>query len=105
MIGGLGNDTLTAGAGSDTMTGGQGDNVFTFVRGAFGRHDFITDFGRKESSDALNLQGYGAPAPVLVNALATATLSNGAITIALPDNTRITFEGASSVTSLNIKLT
>jgi Ca2+-binding RTX toxin-like protein len=53
MTAGEGNDSLSSGAGNDVMTGGEGNDVFVFVRGA----DRITDFGRADDDDQIDLSG------------------------------------------------
>lgn len=100
LVGGAGNNSLIAGSGSDTMTGGKGDNTFAFFKGSAGGDDFITDYGVEGSKDTVDLQGYGANA--ISSALLSATVAGGATTIALPDNTKITFDHVTSVSSINI---
>ena len=50
------------------------------------------------SNDLLFLSGYGSAAGA--NALASATVSGGATTIALSDNTKITFDNITSPGSI-----
>lgn len=97
LVGGAGNDTLIAGSGSDTMTGGAGDNVFAFIKGAAGGHDFITDCN---PNDTVALSGYGGAAGG--SALAGATVAGNATTIALSDNTKVTFENITTPSSIKI---
>jgi len=97
LVGASGNDALLAGSGADTLSaGGGGGDHFVFIKGAAGGVDVIQDF---QASDALLLFGYGANAGA--NALASATVSGGATTIALSDNTRITFQGVSDPGSIH----
>lgn len=97
LVGGAGNDALIAGTGSDTMTGGAGDNQFAFIKGAAGGNDFITDYS---GASSVGLFGYGSAAGA--NALAAATVAGGATTIALSDNTKITFDNVTAPTSIHI---
>jgi RTX calcium-binding nonapeptide repeat (4 copies) len=97
LVGGAGNDALIAGSGSDTMTGGAGHNTFAFINGAAGGHDFVTDYN---ANDVVGLFGYGAGAGAA--ALAAATVAGGATTIALSDNTKITFENITTPSSIKI---
>jgi Ca2+-binding RTX toxin-like protein len=92
LVGGAGNDALIAGSGSDTMTGGAGDNVFAFIKGGAGGHDFVTDYN---SNDTVELFGYGG-------ATGEATVTGNATTIALSDNTKITFEGVATPNSIKV---
>ena len=91
---GAGNDELFAGTGNASMTAGTGNDVFFFINGQAGGTDTIFDFN--PARDQLALQGYGAGAAQV--ALAGASVSNGSLTLTLPDDTRVTFTG---VTSLN----
>ena len=95
LAGGLGNDALLAGTGVNTLTGGGGNDQFIFTHGFAGGTDVITDFN---SNDLSFLSGYGSAAGA--NALASATVSGGATTIALSDNTKITFDNITSPGSI-----
>ena len=97
LVGGAGSDALISGSGSDTMTGGAGDNTFVFNKGAAGGNDFITDYN---ANDTVGLFGYGGGAGAA--ALATATVAGGSTTIALSDNTKITFENITTPSSIKI---
>ena len=97
LVGGSGNDRLTAGTGSATMSGGSGFSVFVFLNGQAGGNDVITDFN---SNDLLLLGGYGISAGT--NAINSATVGGGSTTIALPDNTRITFENITNPAAINV---
>jgi hypothetical protein len=59
LVGGAGDDTLIGGAGRDTLTGDGGGNIGsdTFVLGAGGGHDTVTDFQR--GFDKLDLTAFG----------------------------------------------
>jgi len=91
LVGGAGDDTFTAGTGSDTMVGGTGGNDFVFSFGQAGGNDFIVGFNL---SDMVRFLGYGTAA--VATALAAATVAGGNATIALSDNTKITFEDIST---------
>jgi Ca2+-binding RTX toxin-like protein len=91
LVGGAGNDTFTAGTGSDTMVGGAGANQFFFTHGQAGGNDFIVGFNL---SDLVRFFGYGTAA--VQSALTGATVAGGNTTIALSDNTKITFEDIST---------
>jgi Ca2+-binding RTX toxin-like protein len=95
MIGGGGSDTMFASSGSATLTGGAGSDFFTFVKGAAGGTDVITDFS---SNDTAVFVGYTAAS--IAAAVAGATTSAAGSTITLSDNTKITFSGVSNI--LNI---
>jgi Ca2+-binding RTX toxin-like protein len=97
LVGGAGNDKLTAGSGSDTLVGGGGANEFDFwaINGNPNSHNVITDFS---FIDFVVLAGYGAGAPAA--AIAGATVSNGATTLTLADNTKITFIGVTNPQAL-----
>jgi Ca2+-binding RTX toxin-like protein len=97
LVGGSGSDTFTGGTGSDTMVGGSGSNNFFFTDGAAGGNDFIVGY---TSSDVVGLFGYGSGAATA--ALAAATVAGGSTTIALSDNTKITFENVSTPSSIKI---
>ena len=78
------------------MSGGGGFNTFLFFNGQAGGSDVITDFN---PNDLLLLGGYGISAGT--NAISNATVSGGSTTIALSDNTRITFESLTNPSSIN----
>jgi Ca2+-binding RTX toxin-like protein len=99
IVGGTGNDTLAAGSGSDTLVGNGADNLFVFfhANGAAAPQDVI---GGYQSNDLVVLSGYGTAAASI--AQADATLSGGNTTITLADNTKITFLGVTSASSLHL---
>lgn len=97
LLAGAGNDTLVAGSGNDTMTGGPGNDIFQFSKGYAGGTDIINDL---TNNDVVNLFGYGTAAGA--NALAAATVAGGSTTIALSDNTKITFSGITNTGSIHI---
>jgi len=94
LVGGAGNDTFIAGTGSDTMVGGGGGNEFFFTHGQAGGNDFIVGFS---SSDLVRFFGYGTD---VASAMAAATVAGGNTTIALSDNTKITFEDISTTKAI-----
>ncbi len=96
MIGGSGNDVMFAGTGNDTMTGGAGTNLFAFNNGGAGGSDVITDFS---ANDVLWLTGYDSTATNA--AFQNAAVSNGALTVTLPDNTKVTFLGITNAGSID----
>jgi Ca2+-binding RTX toxin-like protein len=93
MIGSQGNDVFYGGSGAATMTGNGGADAFIFgnTAGHTGGTDIITDFN---GSDNFVVAGYGANAAQ--NALNAATISSGSTTVALSDNTTITFIGVTN---------
>jgi len=97
LVGGAGDDTYVVGTGSDTLVGGAGANVFVFDNGHAGGNDFIAGYN---ASDVVGLFGYGSSATTA--ALAAATVAGGNTTIALSDNTKITFEGISTPSPIHI---
>jgi Ca2+-binding RTX toxin-like protein len=109
MAAGSGNDTLFAGAGAGSLYGGAGSDIFAFFKATTtGQSNYIFNF---TSSDSLFLVGYGAgeAATALVNGTSsTLTLNGGAstepaFTIALPDNTKITFVGFTTLVTNNVE--
>jgi Ca2+-binding RTX toxin-like protein len=89
MVAGAGADTMVASSGSATMAGGAGADQFDFIKGMTGGTDLIQDW---DNADALNLFGYGN-SPIV-----SQQVVNGSLVLTLNDNTKITFQG---VTSLN----
>ncbi len=90
------NNTIIAGSGSSAFTGGSGSDTFIFYHSLTamlgGGADLIANFSQ---GDRVDLVGYGTDAAN--TALTTAVSSNGSTTIALSDNTRITFLGLTDV--------
>ena len=88
MVGGIGNDTFSAGAGTDTMVGAGGHNLFLFTKAVLtaAPTDIVNQF---TSNDQVLLAGYGAGEAA--RALGTATSAFNNTTLTLSDNTRITF--------------
>jgi Ca2+-binding RTX toxin-like protein len=99
IVGGTGNDTLVAGSGADTLVGNGANNLFVFfhANGGAAAQDYI---GGYQSNDLVVLSGYGTAAASI--AQAGATSSGGNTTITLADNTKITFLGVSSASSLHL---
>ena len=89
---GSGKDEIFAGTGNASVFAGAGKDTFFFVKGQAGGTDTIFDF--KPARDHLKLLGYGHGAAKA--ALAGATVNNGALTLTLPDNTRVTFVGVTT---------
>ena len=106
LVGGSGSDTFIGGNGNATMTGGGGKgDLFVFFKTATvnsvaysvgGGSTLITDFN---SADTIFAAGYGASAAAA--AINAATVAGGNTTITLADNTKITFAGVSSASTLN----
>ena len=88
MVGGIGNDTFSAGAGTDTMVGAGGHNLFLFTKAVLtaAPTDVVDQF---TSNDQVLLAGYGAGEAA--QALGTATSAFNNTTLTLSDNTKITF--------------
>jgi RTX calcium-binding nonapeptide repeat (4 copies) len=99
IVGGSGNDTLVAGSGADTLVGNGASDLFVFFQanGAAAPQDYV---GGYQSNDLVLLAGYGAAAASIAEAGATS--SGGNTTITLADNTRITFLGVGSASSLQL---
>jgi len=89
MVAGAGADTMVASSGSATMAGGAGADQFDFINGMTGGTDLIQNW---TGADALNLFGYGN-SPIV-----SQQVVNGSVVLTLNDNTKITFQG---ITSLN----
>jgi hypothetical protein len=97
LIGGFANDLLIGGSGNSLITMGAGADSVDFYQGNAGGTNILADFG---SSDLLILTNYGASAAA--SALAGATVEKAGMTITLPDQTKITFLGVSSLNSSQI---
>ena len=95
LIGGLGNDTFVGGTGHATVTAGYGNQVLEFIKGHGGGSEMVQGIA-DPSSIMISLQGYQPNEAI--DALAGQTMSNGSVSIALSDGTKVTFQG---VTSLN----
>ena len=89
MVAGSGADTMVASSGAATMVGGAGADLFDFIKGTTGGTDLIQNWN---NADALNLFGYGN-SPIV-----SQQVVNGSLVLTLNDNTKITFQG---ITSLN----
>ena len=87
------NNNFFAGTGSETITGGSGDNWFVFnATLTGGAADIITDY---HAGDKLALVGYDTTQSA-ASVLGNATVSGAGVTLALSDNTKITFTDLSS---------
>jgi Ca2+-binding RTX toxin-like protein len=97
LIGGAGNDIITAGTSAETLVGGGGANQFFFTKGEGGPGsvNVISDFS---AIDVAYLADYGPNEAAA--ALAGATTAGGSTTITLSDNTKITFTGVTSTAAL-----
>jgi Ca2+-binding RTX toxin-like protein len=95
IVAGTGNNFIVGGPGSDTLIGGSGTNLFQLVQGFDGGGNEL--IGNWNEADQLDLFGYGAAGPNGLPAGAAVTVVNGSEVLALPDGTRITFWGVSSV--------
>lgn len=98
IFGGYGADRFFGGTGAATITAGSGADVLGFVNGAAGGKLTVVNFSL--TRDQLYLEGYGAGAGAA--AVRGATLGGGSSSITLPDQTRITFVGLSSIGGLTI---
>jgi hypothetical protein len=107
---GAGNETLNAGgsstnnyffagSGAESISGGSGANNFVFYASktlGTGAKDIITDF---HGTDSLYLLGYASTGSASA-LLAAATVNGSGVTLALSDNTKITFSNLHSTTPL-----
>ncbi len=96
MGGGSGNETFVAGAGRVTMIGGSGADTFVFASGRAIAQDANFGGGAAEidnfgDADKIMLQGYGPN--VVQSALNNAVISSGSLTVTLPDQTTVLFQG------------
>jgi Ca2+-binding RTX toxin-like protein len=98
LIGGMGNDTFVGGAGNSTVTAGAGRSVFTFINHEAGGTEVVQGLFQQDQV-RIELQGYSADA--VSYALLSQTVTNGAVTISLPDGTRVTFDDISRLTQAN----
>jgi Ca2+-binding RTX toxin-like protein len=96
MAAGSANDTLFGGAGAGSLFGGAGSDTFAFFKSVTtGQSDYVFNFS---STDSMFLVGYGASQAA--TALANASSTGGSTTLTLTDNTKITFVGVGSASSL-----
>ena len=106
LVGGAGNDTFYAGSGADTMVAGGGSDKFVFYKSiiagaSVAPHDYVSGFNA--ATDMVYLAGYGSAAAA--TAIANAHSAGNATTLTLSDNTKITFAGISSASSLSGHIT
>jgi Ca2+-binding RTX toxin-like protein len=104
FVAGTGNDTLIAGTGADTLVGSSGTalmvsgtgagDTFSFTNGQAGGSDTITGF---KATDTLQLNGYGT------TPITSESLIGGSTVVTLNDGTTLTFAGAASVPTAQIK--
>lgn len=99
ILGGVGADTFVLGSGATSITGESAavGKIYDFIASnTGGATDVITDF---KVSDRIGVSGYTANAAADV--LKTATVSGGSTTITLSDQTRITLQNYTTLTSGN----
>jgi Ca2+-binding RTX toxin-like protein len=97
IIGGGGSNTFVGSSGSATITAGA-SNLFEFINGAAGGTDLVKGL-TNASQVNIDLNGYG---PNEANhAVATQTSAGGSVTITLTDNTTVTFQNISHLTTSN----
>lgn len=99
ILGGLGADTFVLGSGATSITGESATvgKLYDFIASnTGGATDVITDF---KVSDKIGVSGYTANAAA--DLLKTATVSGGSTTITLSDQTKITLQNYTTLTSGN----
>jgi Ca2+-binding RTX toxin-like protein len=97
IIGGGGSNTFVGGTGSATITAGA-SNLFEFIKGAAGGTDLVEGL-TNASQVNIDLNGYGPNEAT--HAVATQTSAGGSVTITLTDNTTVTFQNISHLTTAN----
>jgi Ca2+-binding RTX toxin-like protein len=102
LVGGGGNDTLVGGSGGATLTAGSNPStdLFTFINGSAGGTDLVTGFFNP-SDVHIALIGYGPNEAV--NAVANQVSGANSVTITLSDNTQVTFQNITHLTSGNFQ--
>lgn len=99
ILGGMGTDTFVLGSGATSITGESATvgKIYDFIASnTGGATDVITDF---KVSDKIGVSGYTANAAA--DLLKTATVSGGSTTITLSDQTKITLQNYTTLTSGN----
>jgi len=94
LIGGSGADTFVGGMGNATVMAGSGADVYAFINHQAGGTELVQGIF-DPSAIKISLQGYGASA--VAKALASQTESNGSVTIALSDGTKVTFQDVTAL--------
>ncbi|WP_431300716.1 calcium-binding protein [Tabrizicola sp. BL-A-41-H6] len=84
-----GNDTLVGGAGNDVLTGGTGADSFVFHSG----HDRITDFGDNVDTLLLDRALWDSGPPSLTELLASATVTDTGLVLALGSSASLDIRG------------
>jgi len=94
---------VSAGTGSATVIGGAGRDLIAITSGRASGTETLYNF--KAGTDAISLQGYNAGEAVraLASAITVAGTATQAAstTVTLSDNTRIIFQGISSLNASN----
>jgi hypothetical protein len=93
-----GADTLVGGAGHTTVQAGLGPDVYAFMKGQAGGNELVTGIF-DPGSVKIALVGYGADE--VDNALSSATVKHGSISIGLSDGTKVTFQDVTSLSRSN----
>ena len=92
-----------AGSGSATVIGGAGRDLIAIANGRAGGTETLYNF--KAGTDAVSLQGYGAGeagcALASAQTVAGTATQGTSTTVTLSDNTRIVFQGVSSLNPSN----
>jgi serralysin len=91
--GGSGNDVIFGGSADATVAGGGGNNIFAFAASQDSPNTQVVIQDFVVGKDLVSLQGYSVG-----NALASAQVSGGNLTLTLQDGSKLTFVG---VTGLN----
>jgi Ca2+-binding RTX toxin-like protein len=96
LAGGAGNDRLEGGLGDDALTGDAGNDVFVFVGG----HDVITDFTNGQDKILLEDDLWDGVPPSVAALLASVTVNDLGLTLALPDGGLLDIRGVFDATLL-----
>ncbi|MDP3261459.1 MAG: calcium-binding protein [Tabrizicola sp.] len=89
LDGRFGNDTLIGGAGDDLLTGGGGADTFVFHAG----HDRITDFTDDVDTLLLDRALWGGGPPTVTDLLASATVTETGVVLALGGGASLDIRG------------
>jgi Ca2+-binding RTX toxin-like protein len=98
IIGGQGDDTFVAGSGTASIDAAVGQNTFEFIKGYAGGNALVLDL-TDPSQITIELSGYASVEES--NILSGQTNSGAGATITLSDNTTVTFQGITKITSAN----
>jgi len=98
ITGGLGANTYVGGTGQATVNAAGSSNTFSFIDGASGGSMLVNDL-TNAAQVHISLSGYGPSEAA--NAVATQVSGAGSVTVTLSDNTSLTFQNITHLTTSN----